>query len=320
MYLGEHSLVYSALRAYNSHHHLVLRPDDVWLAIVTQFSSYVNGNAEALRDKFVDFKGKKQLTVYTSFPFLSAPYDKMAVEMTEQIAKNIKDPSIREWVLPSFTTTTYTDKVVGAVSLMATMKSYFNYRFKSMCGLPRVTLQGSVDDWKEIKDRVSRLKEFEIKDSDIMTQWFNVLDPIIDNFIRSAEGNPDLHWWNQIVDQRAGSGFSYLSGWITAFSVFDKDGHWLGSKKSVNTLGGSFSSDNNWFILDLDEDKPIGYVSVPITFEEQNGKQHKTEMFAGHMSAFTPSQTSIQPQLSWFYSLLPGDNDKLPCTPNPKFN
>eukprot|EP00971_Amphidinium_carterae_P027835 548725-Amphidinium_carterae.1 len=45
-------LVSTIVDAYNNHHELVLRPDDLWQAIVTQFSFYVNANGEALRDRF----------------------------------------------------------------------------------------------------------------------------------------------------------------------------------------------------------------------------------------------------------------------------
>ncbi|RLN76625.1 hypothetical protein DYB28_007655, partial [Aphanomyces astaci] len=48
--------VLGAVRAYNQHHHLILRPDDVWLAIMTQFGLFVNGHAEAVRDKLVKHK------------------------------------------------------------------------------------------------------------------------------------------------------------------------------------------------------------------------------------------------------------------------
>lgn len=58
-----YGLVSAALDAYNTHHNLILRPDDVWQAILTQFSFYVNANAEELRDCFVDFDGKKTLVI-----------------------------------------------------------------------------------------------------------------------------------------------------------------------------------------------------------------------------------------------------------------
>ncbi|KAJ4286402.1 hypothetical protein N0V88_008025 [Collariella sp. IMI 366227] len=41
--------------------HLWLWPDDVWLAVLTQFSFFVNGNAEALRSFFVTHTDKPEL-------------------------------------------------------------------------------------------------------------------------------------------------------------------------------------------------------------------------------------------------------------------
>lgn len=131
-----HGFVRAATVAYNQHHHLIMRPDDVWLAILNQFSTYVNQNAEALRSKFVDFGDKKELTVESSGSLFSAAYDVLAVSMSDEIAKHIRDPSIREWVLPSFTTTTPSDVVVGSVTLMASMQHYFAYKFHLLCGLP----------------------------------------------------------------------------------------------------------------------------------------------------------------------------------------
>ena len=59
----QNGLVHTCLEAYNHHRHLVLRPDDVWIAIVTQFSFYINKHAEELRSHFVAHEGKKELVV-----------------------------------------------------------------------------------------------------------------------------------------------------------------------------------------------------------------------------------------------------------------
>lgn len=53
-------LVHAIEAAYSFHRHLVLRPDDIWMAILTQFSMYVDKNAEQLRDHFVSHEGKKE--------------------------------------------------------------------------------------------------------------------------------------------------------------------------------------------------------------------------------------------------------------------
>lgn len=63
IYSHPNGFVQGALRAYNNHHHLILRPDEVWISILTQFSAYVNAHAEELREMFVAHEGKKELVV-----------------------------------------------------------------------------------------------------------------------------------------------------------------------------------------------------------------------------------------------------------------
>ena len=55
--------MHTALEAYYTHHHLILRPDDVWFAILTQISFYINAHAEDLCSIFVAHDGKKELSV-----------------------------------------------------------------------------------------------------------------------------------------------------------------------------------------------------------------------------------------------------------------
>jgi hypothetical protein len=61
--------------AHNLHQNLELRPDDIWVAILAQFSSYVNGRGEELRDLFVAHEGKKLLPVGTSGDIYNMPLD-----------------------------------------------------------------------------------------------------------------------------------------------------------------------------------------------------------------------------------------------------
>ena len=56
-------LVNGIIRAFQQDLHLVLRPDDIWLSILTQFNMFVNGNSEHLRTQFVAHEGKKELII-----------------------------------------------------------------------------------------------------------------------------------------------------------------------------------------------------------------------------------------------------------------
>jgi Domain of unknown function (DUF4419) len=46
----------------------------------------------------------------------------MARQMTKLIDENIVDPTLRDWILPDFSTTTVTDSTVSAIIMMGTTK------------------------------------------------------------------------------------------------------------------------------------------------------------------------------------------------------
>jgi hypothetical protein len=54
--------VNGTIRAFQQDLHLVLRPDDVWLAITMQFRFYVAGHAEEMRSKLVKHAGKMHIS------------------------------------------------------------------------------------------------------------------------------------------------------------------------------------------------------------------------------------------------------------------
>jgi hypothetical protein len=56
------------------------------------------------------------------------------------IAKNVIDPELRTWIMPAFSTTMNSDKVVAAILIMGAMQQYFQFKFKLICGIPSVTL------------------------------------------------------------------------------------------------------------------------------------------------------------------------------------
>ena len=56
---NENGFVQSAIAAYSDHHHLRIRPDDVWLAILTQLSAYINADAEELRGSLLRMRERR---------------------------------------------------------------------------------------------------------------------------------------------------------------------------------------------------------------------------------------------------------------------
>lgn len=119
--------------------------------------------------------------------------------------------------------------VTCGVVFMAAMKQYFSYGMSMMCGIPYVTLEGTAKDWEDILGRLKKLKEYDL------SWWYGRLKPILKQFVAAKKGDQDSRFWGTIVNRiEKGSGMSYLSGWITAFAVFDVDGNKIGILFFIN--------------------------------------------------------------------------------------
>ena len=80
--------------AYENHYPIRLTPDIIWLLIVQGFAQHVNFNAERLREKFVNFKGKKKLQIiiskYHSYKQMkSKDYEDLFENLSEIIKENV---------------------------------------------------------------------------------------------------------------------------------------------------------------------------------------------------------------------------------------
>lgn len=272
---SSNGFVHGALRAYNEHHHLRIRPEDVWFAILSQFSFFVNAHSEELREQFVAHKGKKELVLFYDGNLYTVDYGLFAKQMGELIEKNVVDPELRRWMMPAFTTTTDNDMVVASILLMGTTQKYFDFKLHLMCGLPTVTLLGEKSDWELILTRLEKLKEYGKEP----TNFYRLLKAIISAFVKSFDkptSKDIISFWQRIAHYKNnGSGPLYLSGWITAFCFWDKDGKCLYRPNKFTKLvnGQHHMIDRN--------DVPPGYTSVPVTIVQDGEGEFESTMVAG---------------------------------------
>ncbi|KAF5713780.1 hypothetical protein FMUND_7759 [Fusarium mundagurra] len=270
---SRNGLVWSCFYAYSNHFHLTIRPEDIWFSIITQLSAYINANSEKMRDYFVSHDDQKKLEVIDSATLHTADYGKLSQRMMLEIEKNIKDPSFREWVLPSFSTTTDNDRIVGSVLLMGTLHKYFSYGIRLLCAIPSVTLLGEVTDYEDILKRLDKLDEM----GEEPTHFAKLLRPILRNMILSftQPNDPAIHtFWNQIVHIRRMSGSTRLSGWITAFCFWGEEGGARGFGLRNNII------EEVPYPIISTELIPGGYVTVPVEVNDQ-GTLYNCKMLAG---------------------------------------
>lgn len=321
----------SIYQAYCSHQRLILRPDDVWVAIETQFSLYMNKHAETLRKQFVKHSGQKELIVkIIAANLYDVDYGKFSQLITNEIHKNVVDEKVVDWLLPNFTTTTDTDRTVASIIIMSAMQKYFTYTCCIECGIPEVTLLGTVEDWKKLRSKIDKLLEYNVASIDqdqecknnsnnknnindqninVMLKWHSLLAPILDEFVNSAQGRVNVDFWDKVCHSKGGgSGPSYLCGWITAFCMFDKDGNVIKSNSGAEYLKGW----NNVTIKDyvypaIDTNYiPSGVVSVPVKIDD-HGTEYKTKMMAGQIGYTVMDKNTIQCHNDWMIALVDED-------------
>ncbi|RFN51781.1 duf4419 domain protein [Fusarium flagelliforme] len=289
---SENGFVWSACHAYNQHHHLTIRPEDVWFAILTQISFFINANAEDLRSFFVEHEGQKELEVIKYGTLESVDFGDFARQMAGLITKNVKDPELGGWVMPNFSTTTDTDRVVASVLFMGAMQKYFSYTFGICCGLPSVTLLGEISDWQAILNKLPMLGRL----GDEPTQFVEMLMPILNNMIRSFEQPEDedvVRFWNTIATHNPmSSGTDYYTGWITAFCFWDEQGR-AKYRSSGNTLGGVI-----YPTVAVDK-VPVGFARVPVKIDNY-GTIISSNMVAGSLGvkAMTMNQQRLAMDMS----------------------
>ncbi|TFK74432.1 hypothetical protein BDN72DRAFT_833338 [Pluteus cervinus] len=300
-------LLNTSIMAYNLHHNLSIRPDDVWLCMLSQLSLYVTAHAEEMRSQFVSHDGSKTLEVVRDGTRFSVDWEGIVDEFMDQMKGHLKDPEIQTWLTPTFSTTTQSDIVAANVSVMAIMSKYFDYSVMTMCGLPSVTLEGTREDWVELKQKAERLTLFGREE---LTRWHGVLTPIFDNFIRVFDGQIDVEgFWNHMVKYKGGSGGPSISGWIGYFAAFDEDGKWqlYGGQRSGDTryvqplwLNWTGSSSLDYWQPNLRTAKiPNGSVEVKVDIND-NGSKHEGRFVAGLLGwQWEQEKKTINPYVGW---------------------
>ncbi|OHT06438.1 hypothetical protein TRFO_25552 [Tritrichomonas foetus] len=228
---GDHPVLDGFVRAYTEHRPITISPDILWLLIVQGFSYHVEYNSEQLRSKFVNFQNKKTLEFFAEYFDVS---DQLKWEnIFRSFASKISEYSGEELMnslTPNFSTTTPTSYTAGLISIMASMKNYFIFQCtRRGCGIPSVTIEGTVKDWELIKDKLQIIQKYDLE------WWVSKLEPIIDEIIQTKKGNVNKKFWLQMIRYKNIRGIykrTCIDGWICTFYPYNK----YGNKNQLNQI------------------------------------------------------------------------------------
>ena len=279
---GTNGFVNAVAYAYYDHMPLVIRPDDVWIEILTQLAFYTEIHAEQLRDKLVSHQGSKEITItdtrWSSVTDISNDHRlaDFIVQVCERISSSVKVPELKEWYTTTFSTSTPTDQAVKCLLLMASLKKFFSYGFSHGCGFPEITLSGTREDWVKIREQVGFLKSFGVDD---LTHWADVMSYTLGHFVAAYDNTINVDFWQSAVVESSGySSYdnSTIHGWLLAFAPFNKKGKlWL---NPIDVI----TSTHKYTAERVTHDSLVSSVrTVNITFTGADEVEHKLEFVAG---------------------------------------
>ena len=234
LYLRTSSVFFDCLvEAYMHHHSVVLSPDIIWTMISQGFCQFVNEKPETFRSLLVNHQGKKMLIVHIpksdDVHSPSFNWDVVFDDFDRQIGANTKG-NLADMMRADFSTTGKTERIASQITLMSTVKAYFDYLvIIGVCGIPSITIEGTPDDWRKVLDKTRQLRAYGIKD------WVEELEPILEEFVAASKGNPNVRFWQDIVKRDKIDEITKricvgkeeptkVDGWFLKLMPFDKNG------------------------------------------------------------------------------------------------
>lgn len=207
------SLLLRALHlCFTAHLPLSLSPDVLWYAVVHEVAVHVRLNSGTYEGLFTETPGhRRTIAVRDDL----APFDwEHSINLVQQPLRARIGDEVADLFQPAFSTTTPTDATATLVALMDVVSPYYRFRWETLCGIPRIRLEGTDRDWRLLTARVRELAEW----FEGLRPWFAGLHPVLEKISETASGwGVDHAFWGSLYKWESASGGDRVTGWITAF-------------------------------------------------------------------------------------------------------
>ena len=234
-------LINAFIASYNNHMALKLRPTDIMMALQMIVATCINNNSEKFRHLFVEHMGKVKLSVAKG----SFDPDYFCKQFKILMEQNIKNPEFITKYTTEFTTTTQLLSTVSNMFLMNCLKEYFSFEMILGCGIPSVIMEGTQEDWIELKKVYEYFKDF-LKDTELK-DFFPHFDIIMKMFVDmrllqesgEVEATNDMKkLWERVISfvPQGSGGDTILGGWARLLTPYSDKNKLIGFDKKIKCL------------------------------------------------------------------------------------
>lgn len=206
-----HPMIVSLYSAFAHHKNITISPDMIWLLICQGVSVHINENIEEYRDFFTASREKEQITVRVdelTLKFNDKHWTKAIKLLSDSVGTKV-DSSLFKLFDAEFSTTGLTEKTAFRLTLLNTVKEYYDLNVATMCGFPEIHIEGEREDWLWM---IKNIDAFNVLG---LEWWTKEVKPILEQFVAIYDGEIDRDFWCSILKEKSGSGIPLrINGWI----------------------------------------------------------------------------------------------------------
>ncbi|KAJ3424002.1 hypothetical protein M0812_29634 [Anaeramoeba flamelloides] len=277
---------------------LVLTPDDIWLTLLQGFSIHINKHSAKYRSRFM--QGAEKETIRVRHDGLvkgstSSPWHEVFPMFSKELKSRIGEKNFGALVT-SFSTTTPVIENAYTIMLMDIVKSYFDYRARTMCGIPEIRLEGTVEDWEDLYDRVATFEEYGLG------WWVEKLRYVLKRIVQTIKSNGEglEEFWESFYKWKSTSGGDRITGWVHCLFPYK-------NSQTRNPYCKNFD-----FEISLEpsirnglkrSDFPSGMSKVPFVWEYYN-QEFEMDFYSGFTSLLQEEKDNgaIRTNIGWIVS------------------
>jgi hypothetical protein len=297
-----HPLIAAVHFAFSQHRPLVLTPDAVWITIAQGFAQHLRLNSEKFRSRFVRHSGRKVLIVRHPSPELPEQMEPIIEEFQRKLAEEL-GPGMARLMTCDFSTTTSVERTASAVVMMDAFQPFYEYAVYCVCGIPRITVTGTEQDWRAIGERVRILGEYELE------WWTPHVEKIVRHLQQSAAGKPDAAFFRRIYKPEDAYGGEVVTGWIARLYPYVKGDGAFRERNPLLTvaeeeIGRSRKASNSMFdysgpCISADSTMP-GLSKVEMVVEISERPTRNFDLLGGLVGVRQHDDGALEAQAGWF--------------------
>lgn len=193
---------------YQNHYAAVMSPTDIMYMVQCELATAVKQAPDQFAALFTTTPGQKQEIITLTGNVEEIDVFAVVDKLRERVPTNV------DLFLPEFSTTTITSNLAVHVAFCDMVSPYYNYS-TCLCGIPRIEIAGTEEDWTKLAQTLYYLSELFTGD---LKKYLGRVWSRVTGIIGECKNGNGRMFQQMVQMEKCGSGSEYeITGWILDF-------------------------------------------------------------------------------------------------------